>query len=235
MVNRILTSLNHWLLPGRCEFCALPSSRDLDCCAECEDELPRPAAACPRCALPLPDGDVGDCGQCQRRPPAFSRSICAFSYAPPVSEVIANFKYHRGFAGGLVLGQLLAQRLQALPTAALPDALIPVPMHWRRRWRRGYNQAELITERLSRELALPVLRRTVVRHRATAAQQSLSARERRRNLRNAFTLKAPVTDLKLALVDDVVTTGSTTETISRLLLDAGAAEIQVWALARTAT
>lgn len=116
----------------------------------------------------------------------------------------------------------------------LPDVIAPVPMHWRRKLSRGFNHCEQLAEQLGQSLQRPVfngLRR--IRH--SPPQQGLSAEQRRRNLQGAFALrgKQSVKGLSIALLDDVVTTGSTAEALSQLLLAAGAREVHIWSLART--
>jgi len=113
------------------------------------------------------------------------------------------------------------------------DLIVPVPLHWRRRWTRGFNQTELIADQLGAALSTPVAMRALRRTKATTAQQRLDARTRARNLRGAFTLHQPVAGLRVALVDDVVTTGATATELTKLLLKGGATTVELWALART--
>jgi ComF family protein len=235
MVNSVFNRL----VPSRCLLCGRPtglmglpvSSGASDClCSECAAELPRIANYCLRCALPL--ATRGVCGRCQTAPPPYLRCISPLLYSPPISQLVAHFKYSGRLAYGRLLSQELVRRLGD-ETKLGADLLVPVPLHWRRRWSRGFNQAEIIGDELSRALNLPLQTRWLSRVRATPPQQSLSAVERRRNLRAAFALRAPVAGLHIALIDDVVTTGATVGEISRLLLAAGAASVQIWCLART--
>ncbi|ONG13148.1 DNA utilization protein GntX [Klebsiella pneumoniae] len=113
------------------------------------------------------------------------------------------------------------------------DALVGVPLWHRRRWRRGYNQCDELCRPLARWRGCVWHREGLTRQRAGAVQHSLNARQRRQNLKNAFQLEFAVQGLHIALVDDVVTTGSTVAEISRLLLRNGAATVQVWCLCRT--
>lgn len=219
------------LWPGHCVVCGGPGA-GIDLCRPCRRELPWLEQPCPRCGLPLPEA-APLCGACLHQPPPFSACIAPFLYQPPVSQLIAGFKYRGRYSYGRTLAAELAQCVDA--TAI--DALVPVPLHWRRRWTRGFNQAELIADELGRALALPVRGAWLRRLRATPPQQGLDAPARAGNLRGAFTLRAALREapagLRLALIDDVVTTGATATELSRLLLDAGAATVQVWCLART--
>ncbi|KAB2522651.1 DNA utilization protein GntX, partial [Enterobacter hormaechei] len=103
----------------------------------------------------------------------------------------------------------------------------------RRHWRRGYNQSDLLCRPLARWLGCRYPASALKRTHATAVQHRLNARSRKRNLKNAFRLELPVNGLHIAIVDDVVTTGSTVAELSRLLLQSGAASVQVWCLCRT--
>jgi ComF family protein len=129
----------------------------------------------------------------------------------------------------------IASRLEQRPA---PDALIPMPLHWFRGWRRGFNQAELLARSLSLHPRLRSARLSVDgslcrRRRATRPQHGLDAKSRRRNLRNAIECTAPIDGLCLAIIDDVMTTGASADALARVLLKAGAAEVEVWCCART--
>lgn len=238
-------SLGFQLFPGLCLLCHSPSLRYLDLCRSCEIALPFLKECCSRCALPLLQ--TGICGSCQNRPPGFTTIITPFLYQFPIDQMIQSFKYSGKLKHGRVLSSLLASHLQAggqdslpperfqtdLDKRAAPSILLPVPMHWRRRLKRGFNQAELIARDLGKRLDIPVDSQIISRTRHTALQENLQGRERRRNLKHAFAVNRPVKDLSIAVIDDVVTTTSTAEEISRCLLRAGAYQVQIWAIART--
>jgi ComF family protein len=133
-----------------------------------------------------------------------------------------------------VLANLWRQRAELhMPV----DVLIPVPLHWRRQWQRGFNQAELLCRTLHAtcpELeSCTVAPKWVKRQRSTAAQSGVSARQRVGNLQGAFTVSEPCDNLRIAIVDDVLTTGATAAAVADVLVDAGARYIEVWCLART--
>lgn len=228
--------VNNWirrLLPARCLLCGMDAGMNSGregFCAGCVAELPHIAHPCPLCALPLPAADILACGACLSEPPPYARCVSAIVYAAPADRLIAGLKYRRQLPVARVLAQCLLDQIGAEPGI---DAILPVPLHWRRRWLRGFNQAEVIADELSRALGVPHRSRWLRRRRPTPPQQALSAAERRRNLRGAFVVTAPVAGLRIALVDDVITTGSTVEEIARLLRKAGASSIEVWCLART--
>lgn len=117
------------------------------------------------------------------------------------------------------------------------DVLIPVPLHWRRQWQRGFNQAELLARQLcssdDRVSDAILDHRSVRRHRATMAQSGTDARHRASNLRGAFTVFRRYDNLRVAIVDDVLTTGATAASLAVALRDAGARRVEAWCLART--
>lgn len=235
------------LAARRCLLCGLDCNLEIAAtpfdalCAACSAELPRIKNHCRHCGLPLPLPPLTPttfnltqiCGQCQLDPPPYSRCIAPLLYQAPVSQLIAHFKYGGRLACGRLLSSELLRRLRREPQLGA-DLIAPVPLHWRRRWTRGFNQAEVIGDELSRALRLPLRVDLLARTRPTPPQQSLSASQRRINLRGAFALAAAAPlNRHIALVDDVVTTGATVGEIARLLLDAGASSVQVWCLART--
>lgn len=210
-----------------CVFCGTSTSHDI--CPDCDSELPRIEYSCRQCGIPLEHDSL--CGDCLIAPPAFLRCIAPLCYEPPISHLIGAFKYQGNFNYGRILSQLLIKRLQQDNIEI--DTMIPVPLHWRRRWQRGFNQAEIIADEISRTLQLPLKTRWLRRTRASASQQSLDADARHKNLRDAFACSAAVRDQRIAVIDDVVTTGATANAIARALLNAGAATVEIWCLART--
>ncbi len=221
------------LFRGRCVHCQLPSTGAIDLCAGCFGALPRPGAGCLCCAVPLATGGI--CGRCLAEPPPFSRVLAPFLYAEPLDTLIPGLKYRGDLAAGQVLATLLAEYLDSrLAPAQRPDLVMPVPLHWTRQLSRGFNQARELARIAAAELGLPMSRPGLV-HRdiATPPQEALGRGERLRNLRRAFRLSRPLTGESVAIVDDVVTTTSTVRVLAKTLLDGGASDVQVWALART--
>jgi len=212
-----------------CLLCAGPlRPGDQAVCGPCLADLPRIGRACPRCARPLaPDAA---CGPCSVHVPAFDGAIARFHYAPPVDTIVKEFKY----GGRLIWAELLARELAAAVRAAelpRPDCLVPVPLHWRRRWARGFNQAAEISRQLARLLDIPMDQGLLRRGRWTAVQAGLPAAQRRRNVRRAFELRGAARYGRIAIIDDVITTAATVTELSRLLKRAGVREVQVWAVA----
>lgn len=234
-----LKSSQYWLLPGTCVACRQPSGRDFDLCPACEAVLPCLECACRACALPLPPGATTIyCGRCLSRRRHIEVTCSAFAYAAPVSSLISQFKYQGRLQHGRVLASLCLRALaRHYREQALPRLLLPVPLHPARLRERGFNQALLLAEQFAAALDLQVAPTALLRVRQTPAQQGLSARERKRNLRGAFALADPAVlaaHTSIALVDDVITTASTMRELARLLhRHAGRnLEVHAWCLAR---
>ncbi len=232
-----IKSVYNWIKNNHnCLLCDEPAETGLPLCSDCESELPWLGAHCRICALPLPAAGL-ICGSCQKTPPAFTRVEAPWRYAFPIDSLISRFKHQARWPLGRLLGELLARHLQHAFVESLPrpDYLLPVPLSKVRLRRRGFNQAAMLARWLSQPLRLPVAEDLLLRPQDTLAQQELNAAARRRNLRNAFALREPTTVVgrHLALVDDVLTTGTTAETLARLLLKAGAVRVDIYCLART--
>ncbi len=230
-VARHLTDgLEHLLLPPVCVVCGMSARPGLDCCTGCERDLPKLDAACRRCALELVR-DVELCGRCARRLPAFDHAHAGFAYRDSIERLVQRFKFRHDLAAGRVLAGLLARRLVEQGVVR-PDLVVPVPLHWRRRLGRGFNQSELLCADLSRHFNglpwYPLLQR----QRATAAQSDLPAERRGGNVRGAFGLRSTLVPTHVALVDDVMTTGSTLDECARVLKRAGVRRVEVWVVAR---
>jgi ComF family protein len=145
--------------------------------------------------------------------------------------LIQGLKYRRRLAYGRVLGELLARYLKKRGDS-LPEIIIPVPLGTRRYRERGYNQARELALPIHRALGLPLRSDLIVRQRETLEQATLDRKRRRKNIRGAFALIGTLQARHVAIVDDVVTTGSTVTEIANLLRKAGAQRVEVWAVAR---
>jgi ComF family protein len=209
-------------------LCGAPAGRS-GICAPCVADLPWIATACPLCARPRAAAEA--CTRCRSRPPPWTRAVAPLAWSFPVDALIGRFKYGGALHFGALLGRLLAQRCRA----SRCDGIVPVPLHPSRLAERGFNQASELAGPLARDLAIPLLDDACGRTRATPPQAGLTAQQRYRNLDGAFAASARVRGLRLALVDDVLTTGSTLTAMARELLRAGAVSVEVWAVARGGT
>lgn len=219
---RLLRHLARLIAPPVCLLCGGAGQQaggtwGLDLCAHCQ-------AACPRAGP---------------EPPPFHTAFCLFRYEDPVDQMILRLKFQREVAAARVLGTLLAQGYLACGRA-LPDCLVPLPLHPARYRERGFCQTSLIAGHAARRLrtpagrALPVRPELLRRVRAGRAQSSLAAAERARNLQGAFACPVRVRlPRHVALLDDVLTTGSTARAAIAALRLAGVARVDLWCCART--
>ena len=198
---------------------------------------------CPRCALPLKDTLSELCASCLKSEPPFSCCLAAYVYDFPVDRLIRNIKYSHRLELVAPLVTPLVEVLTDHYQQQWPDRMIPVPLHPKKLRQRGYNQALLIAKAIAKQLPegihCPVDYRMVKRHRHTDAQQGLSVKGRRKNIKGAFVTEQalysqhPQQYRHVALVDDVVTTGETAKEVSRVLQKQGVEQVDVWCLART--
>jgi ComF family protein len=198
---------------GFCPACAGEFTRVREPCTRCG--LGRPVAKCPRSAAPWHVDTV----------------LAPFAYAPPLDHYVLALKYARARALGRALGLLLVDT--AAPARHDLDALVAVPLHRARLRERGYNQAIEIARTLARELALPLLLRGIERHAHGGSQIGQTANQRRAAVARAFLVRRDVAGARLAIVDDVLTTGATVNALAAELKAAGAASCIAIAAART--
>jgi ComF family protein len=219
-----------------CLLCDEPAEAEMPICVACETDLPWLGDQCVTCALPLAAAGL-TCGECLLEPPAFEQVVVPWQYGFPVDSLITRFKHNAKWPFGHLLADVLGQYLQHRFDEGLPrpDALLPVPLAGKRLRQRGFNQAAMLARWLSQSLDLPCEEQVLRRVKETDAQQDLDAKSRKRNLRNAFNLMpdAQIKDRHFALIDDVLTTGATAQALARLLINAGAARVDVYCLART--
>ena len=198
-------------------------------CAACDRALPYlEAAHCPSCALPTPRSEV--CGQCLKHPPLFTRTTAVFGYAFPLDKLIQAMKYGEQLALAHAFAEKLARRIDR---TGLPDCIIPMPLYPAKLRKRGFNQSQLLAAGVARRLGLELLPHACRRIRDTPPQSALPWKERKKNVRNAFCCDADLTGRRVALVDDVLTTGASLNALAEAVQKRGAVEISAWVVART--
>jgi ComF family protein len=219
------------LYPGRCFVCSGASGPSLLCTA-CSVELPLlPEDCCPQCALPSVAGQL--CGKCQRSAPAFDSTLACFFYRFPAGSMVHALKYGQRIEFAAFFADALAGRLRDRAAAGMPDVIVPMPLHRNRLMARGFNQAAEIARPLARQLGLPLELDGIRRLRDTPAQVGLPLAARSANLRGAFESKRRWDGLRVAVVDDVMTTGASLSEVAKVLKRAGAAHVDNWVLVRT--
>lgn len=224
--------LVHACLPQSCILCDEPVAAE-PVCASCKATLPDlPLARCPRCLITT----IGSmpCGHCLHTPPAFDSAIACFAYAFPVDRLIQALKYQHQLYLASWFGRRLFEKVRR--EAVLPNYICPLPLTRAHQKERGFNQATEIARYLSRQLKIP-LSYDLLRIKEGPAQTRLSGSQRRQNVRNAYAVskhsKEPWTGAKVAIVDDVLTTGASVSEAARALKQVGAAEVVAWVVART--
>jgi ComF family protein len=177
-----------------------------------------------------PLGEDGRCALCRLGASRFDEAWCFGAYDGTLRELIHLFKYDRIRT---LAGPLGARLAAAVPMERCFDVVVPTPLHWLRRWRRGFNQSDLLARELARRLRIPV-RAALRRRRVTRAQAGLTYARRRANVSGAFTVRRPewVAGKRVLLVDDVMTTGATANACAAALKQAGAARVTFVAVAR---
>jgi ComF family protein len=223
-------------LPHLCPVCR-DLVTDAGLCPACWSKLSFIAAPyCPRLGIPF----VYDPGpgilsmQAIANPPAYQRARAAVRYDDVARTLVHAFKYGDRLDLAPMIGRWMGRAGHELFEGA--DALVPVPLHWRRLWTRRFNQSGALAEAISRESGVPVAHVALRRVKATAQQVGLSRKDRARNVQGAFSVdaagKAQIAGRRLILIDDVLTSGATTDACARALLRAGAAQVDVLVFAR---
>lgn len=204
-------------------------------CCFCLRRLPVLTMCCPRCGLPSANARK-PCARCLEQPPCWQSIIFIGDYHPPFSTLIKKIKFSKTTQLAPLLARLLLFKwLDAYRNGLVckPDRIICVPLHQNRCWKRWFNQTALIAQPLARWLNCSYRSNILQRLRATPPQKLLSATARKHNLQRAFHLSQLLTGQHIALLDDVVTTGSTVTEISKMLMARGAMSVQVWCICRT--
>lgn len=225
------------VLPPRCLACGAAVGQTGALCGPCWEGIDFLAPPlCRSCGFPfeLDPGDEPVCGACRRQPPAFDRARAVFAYNAGSRDLLLGFKHADRTDAAPAFAQWMARAgTELLPDA---DAVVPVPLHRWRLFRRRYNQAALLARHLGRLTGVPVLPDLLVRRRRTPSQGAFSPAGRRRNVAGAFAVRrhddAAVAGKRVLLVDDVLTTGATVEACARVLRRAGAAGVDVLTLGR---
>lgn len=216
------------LYPRRCPLCReTVGQKGEKICPACKKSLrPIREPACKKCGKPLNRQEQEYCADCGREEHLYTRGLAVLPYEGAVRRSMGQIKFHnkREYLDfyGPYMAEILGQRILSWKV----QAIAPVPMHPAKKRRRGFNQAELLAEKLGECLGIPVMPGLVERVRATRPQKELTRRERQNNLKGAFKIRGYDVKLKkIILVDDIYTTGSTVDAIAGELLRQGAEEV----------
>ena len=224
-------------LPPLCPSCRAPLAKGPGLCADCWSKLSLiDPPYCARLGIPFTyDPGAGLLSmEAIAHPPAYDRARAAVRYDDIARNLVHGFKYSDRLDLAPMMGQWMARAGRELLTDA--DALVPVPLHWRRLWGRRFNQSATLAKVISGSCGVPIVSDALKRVRATPQQVGLSKAQRADNVQGAFRVSpeksAGVAGRRLVLVDDVLTSGATVDTCARALLRAGAAHVDVLVFAR---
>ena len=215
-----------------CFLCGLTAQRPL--CDGCIAACPAlPASVCRRCALPTTGSSL--CGRCLHTPPPFDSTIAAFAYGAPLAQALQAFKYRAALGLTKFLSSALAAAVDAQAGGGQVDLIVPMPLARTRLAERGFNQALELARPLALRANARLDRRAVQRVRNTTPQAALPWNERVRNIQGAFSCPNPMVlaGKRVAVVDDVMTTGATLGELAKTLKAAGATHVSNWVVART--
>lgn len=237
----------NWLLPPCCVLCGNLTHSSDNICAACQKTLPILPEHCPQCARFLPTmagmPNLGierthlnkrRCGVCLNQEPPFDITYALFPYEAPIIQLIIKLKFQQQLSHAQALGSLMAKSITTewYRDMPLPEVILPIPLHPSRLRERGFNQALEIAKPIAKRLALPLDHQGIGRQKATQAQSGLSAEDRKKNIAEAFVITGNYTGLRVAVIDDVITTGLTMAECCKVLKRQGVARIDVWCCAR---
>jgi ComF family protein len=214
------------LFPPRCAGCGRLGTLWCQACQAGVEPIHSPV--CPLCGHPY--AGAGLCPECRLRPSHLDAIAATAVFGGPLRQAIHRFKYGDGHALAPILGARLVETWRQRGLTA--DRVIPVPLHAQRLAERGYNQSALLARVLAAGVGAPLDETLLVRRRATEQQALLNAVQRRKNVYEAFVCQGSAAGLRIVLVDDVCTTGSTLEASAAALRAAGAASVSALTLAR---
>jgi ComF family protein len=204
-------------------------------CRACLESLPfHPASSCPQCGL-ISDGNV--CGSCLNSPPDFDVTKSVFLYAFPIDAMMLRYKYGNSLNLGNTFGEFLAEKINVEDCIKNIDLIIPMPMHPQRLKERGFNQAleiaKVLNKLLTKNSRGKLDYKSVERQTLTPPQASLPLKERVKNIKGAFKVNTDLAGKRIAIVDDVMTTGASLNELAKTLKKAGASHVECWVIART--
>ena len=225
------TAALDFALPARCAGCGTITDVPHQFCASCWQQVEwLGQGGCQQCGLPLEATEIDRCGRCLARPPLIAHSRAAIAYGDIARSLVLRLKYSRKVA----LAATMARYMRPLIETSPDTILVPVPLHRSRLWWRGFNQSGLIAANLAKMSGLVHRPGLLTRVRRTRALKNMNARQRATEVKSAFAINpsADVEGRHILLVDDVLTTGSTSEACAKTLLRAGARQVDLICFAR---
>ncbi len=216
-----------------CALCDATTTKSHSLCDDCIDSLPKaPQPCCMQCGR---QANAEVCGHCLKQTPHYDRTSALFSYRFPTDALLQQYKYRQALYLSQTLGKLLAKHHQHHAV----NYLVPMPLHPDRLKTRGFNQSLEIAKTVTKQLNIPFDNTSVQRVKNTAPQASLPLKDRLKNVRNAFATTPEAADKfkgkRIAIIDDVMTTGSSLDELAKTIKKAGAKQVECWVIARALT
>lgn len=228
MIEQVIDRVLDWIYPLRCPICGHITEDKINyICRHCKDKIhlieePR----CMKCSKPIMNEETEYCYDCEKSDFHFRKGKAVWVYDQYMKQSIGAFKYHGRKEYAKFYGKVMAEQYGNWVRGLNADALIPIPLHKQKKKVRGFNQAELVANEMSRLLGIPVITDVLFRERYTKPQKQLNNIERYRNLTKAFAVKNNNFHLKsVILIDDIYTTGSTIEACANVLMEHGVKEV----------
>jgi ComF family protein len=222
--TRLWNAITRAVLAPECLLCGARCGESM-LCEACATGMPHPSPSCPICAMPSPAASV--CGACLARPPSFDATLALWPYAYPIDRLVQSLKYQ----GNLPVARLFGAALTRRVASRVVDLVVPMPLARERLRARGFNQAvEIARATVGRA---PMATADIERTRDTASQTDLPYTARAPNVRGAFACHSALRGRRVAVIDDVMTTGATLSELAETLKHAGAGWVENWVIART--
>lgn len=234
-MHRYLRIATELLFPPICTICSNPADSETFLCNNCKTQIVKLNSCCTICSEPFNFESNNNliCGKCQLQPPYFDSSFAPFIYEKTIQDLITKLKFSRHLPSATTLTRLFIDELNKT-NISKPQALLCVPLEKSKMRSRGFNQVTEIFTPIAKDLGIPLLKNYCKKTKHTETQSTLNAKKRNKNIMDAFSLKQlPQLDY-VTIVDDVITTGATANTIAKLLKNGGVTHVDVWACARTA-
>lgn len=223
-------SITQWLRPpSLCALCQQYHRGTLAICIPCHDLFHPLGPACQQCAQPLPDTSFLLCGHCCKEKPFFDQTFTGYVFKEPLRSLLHTFKYQESLYLSTFFASLI---LNVLTTEAKKtECLIPVPMHRQRLQQRGFNPSAELVKHLAHQLKIPYDLFRCKKVINTLPQAGLNANQRHKNLKHSF-IASPLPYQHVTIVDDLMTTGSTSHELAKTLKQQGVSRVDVWCCAR---
>ncbi len=234
LLGKIVRTINH-IVPRHCFFCLENTHSDSNLCQHCIASFDLNDHCCQRCASPFEQTvsqHVLLCGNCLSHHFHYDRVYSPFLYSKEIRYLIKKMKYQKKIHYADIIAKLFIDKSSHLKDFQLPQVFIPMPMHTKRLRQRGFNQALELSRYFSTHYHLPLNYNSLIRSRYTELQAGMTAIARQKNVRQAFLVKKPILHEHIALIDDVMTTGSTVNEASKILKLNGVKQVDVWIMAR---